>query len=394
MDLAWLSFHNAGSRFLVSVGCPPGPWPFGARVVKGSFELISCLERSLPFFPEGQFAKIAIQLAKELGGGKGERMQILQRQTVRAKMLQVMEYLRRALEEFDPRLLKRSKLVEVEGTSLLDNTAANLELLRNFKAQPDDLLICTYPKAGTTWVQEIVDMVQHGGDKQKCARAPIYERIPFIDLFPMKPISSGLEMAEAMPSPRTLKSHLPVQLLPPSFWEQNCKIIYVARNIKDTIVSYFHFHRMNQAMPKPGNWDQFLENFLTGQIAWGSWFEHVRGWWEAKEHHPILYLFYEDIKEDPTREIQKIAHFLNFELPDPLLKEIVEHTKFETMKSNPMANYLTLPAFVMNQSLSPFMRKGIVGNWKEHFTVAQNEKIDEITSQLLADSGLVFRTEL
>ncbi|XP_013931133.1 PREDICTED: sulfotransferase 1C2-like, partial [Thamnophis sirtalis] len=134
-----------------------------------------------------------------------------------------MEYLRRALEEFDPRLLKRSKLVEVEGTSLLDSTAANLELLRNFKAQPDDLLICTYPKAGTTWVQEIVDMVQHGGDKQKCARAPIYERIPFIDLFPMKPISSGLEMAEAMPSPRTLKSHLPVQLLPPSFWEQNCK---------------------------------------------------------------------------------------------------------------------------------------------------------------------------
>ncbi|KAK9397408.1 sulfotransferase 1C2-like [Crotalus adamanteus] len=198
-----------------------------------------------------------------------------------------MELLRRALKEFDPRLLKRSKLVEVEGISLLDSTAANLELLRNFKAQPDDLLICTYPKAGTTWMQEIVDMIQHGGDKQKCARAPIYERIPFIDLFPIKPISSGLEMAEAMPSPRTLKSHLPVQLLPPSFWEQNCKVIYVARNVKDTIVSYFHFHRMNQALPEPGNWDQFVENFLTGKIAWGSWFEHVRGWWEVKNSHPI-----------------------------------------------------------------------------------------------------------
>ncbi|XP_058037847.1 sulfotransferase 1C2A-like isoform X2 [Ahaetulla prasina] len=262
-----------------------------------------------------------------------------------------MEYLRRAFEEFDPKLLERPNLVEVEGTSLLDNTAANLELLRNFKAQPDDLLICTYPKA-------------------------------------------GLEMAEAMPSPRTLKSHLPVQLLPPSFWEQNCKVIYVARNVKDTIVSYFHFHHMNQRMPKPENWDQFVENFLTGKVAWGSWFEHVKGWWEAKDRHPILYLFYEDIKEDPTREIQKIAHFLNFELPDPILKEITEHTKFETMKSNPMANYLTMPAFVMNQALSPFMRKGVVGNWKEHLTVAQNEKIDEISSRLLAGSGLVFRTEL
>ncbi|KAM3821650.1 sulfotransferase 1C2-like [Vipera latastei] len=305
-----------------------------------------------------------------------------------------MELLRSKWEELDPRLLKRSKLVEVEGTSLLNNTAANLELLRNFKAQPDDLLICTYPKAGTTWMQEIVDMIQHGGDKQKCARAPVYERIPFIDMFPIKPVPSGLEMAEAMSSPRTLKSHLPVQLLPPSFWEQNCKIIYVARNVKDTIDSYYHFHRMNQVMPEPGNWDQFLENFLTGKIAWGSWFEHVRGWWEAKDRHPILYIFYEDIKEDPAREIQKVAQFLDFKLPEPVLKEVAEHTKFETMKANSMANYRTLPAFVMNQDLSPFIRKGIVGGWKEHLTVAQNEKIDEICSRLLAGSGLVFRTEL
>ncbi|KAL7990042.1 hypothetical protein Chor_012708 [Crotalus horridus] len=102
-----------------------------------------------------------------------------------------MELLRRGWENFDPRLYKRLKLVEVEGTSLLDSTAANLELLRNFKAQPDDLLICTYPKAETTWMQEIVDMIQHGRDKQKCARAPIYKRIPFIDMFTIKPTSSG-----------------------------------------------------------------------------------------------------------------------------------------------------------------------------------------------------------
>ncbi|XP_007421487.1 sulfotransferase 1C2-like [Python bivittatus] len=298
------------------------------------------------------------------------------------------------LEEFDPGSLKRSELVEVEGVPLLDTTAANQELLRSFKAQPDDLLICTYPKAGTTWVQEIVDMLQHRGDKQKCARAPMYERIPFIDLFPIKPIPSGLEMAEAMPSPRTLKSHLPVQLLPPSFWEQNCKIIYVARNVKDNMVSYFHFHRMNQGMPEPGNWDQFLENFLIGRITWGSWFDHVRGWWEAKDRHPILYLFYEDMKEDPAREIKKIAQFLGLELPNPLLKEIIEHTKFETMKDNPMANYCTLPAFIMDHNLSPFMRKGTVGDWKEHLTVAQSEKIDDLCSQLLAGSGLDFRMEL
>uniref|UniRef100_A0A670Z9M7 Sulfotransferase n=1 Tax=Pseudonaja textilis TaxID=8673 RepID=A0A670Z9M7_PSETE len=275
-----------------------------------------------------------------------------------------------------------------EGTSLIDNTAENLDLLRNFKAQPNDLLICTYPKAGTTWMQEIVDMVQHGGNKQKCARGPIYNRIPFIDLFPMKPISSG----EVLMIGSLVLSELACFLEDISLLDNNISLY--ARNIKDTIVSYFHFHRMNQRMPEPGNWDQFLENFLAGKIAWGSWFDHVQDWWKAKDHHPILYLFYEDIKEDPAREIQKVAHFLDFELPDPLLKEITEHTKFETMKNNPMANYTTRPAFLMNQALSPFMRKGVVGNWKEHLTVAQNEKIDEISSRLLAGSGLVFRTEL
>ncbi|XP_048373593.1 sulfotransferase 1C2-like [Sphaerodactylus townsendi] len=296
-------------------------------------------------------------------------------------------------EVWDPDWIERSKLVEVEGVTLVSGTAENWSRLWAFAARPDDLLICTYPKAGTTWIQEIVDMVQHGGDPQKCARAPMQKRMPFIDLFLPKPMTSGLEDAEGMPSPRTMKTHLPAQLLPPSFWEQNCKIIYVARNAKDSAVSYFHFHRMNQGMPEPGNWDQFLEAFLVGKVACGSWFDHVRGWWEAKKWHPILYLFYEDMKEDPAREIQKVAQFLGIELTAPVLKRIVQHTTFESMKDNPMANYSTLPTFFLDQGVSPFMRKGVVGDWKVHFTVAQSERLDEICAQKLESSGLVFRTE-
>ncbi|XP_061445439.1 sulfotransferase 1C2-like [Rhineura floridana] len=285
---------------------------------------------------------------------------------------------------------KRLELVEVDGVPLLSGCAERWSRISTFKARPDDLLICTYPKAGTTWMQEIVDMIQHGGDPEKCAQVPIYKRMPFIEMF--SPLFSCLEEAEAMPSPRTLKSHLPVQLLPPSFWEQNCKIIYVARNAKDNAVSYFHFHRMNNRMPEPGTWDQFLEKFLAGKFAWGSWFDHVRGWWEAKDSHQILYLFYEDMKEDPASEIRKVAQFLDQELPEPVLNRIMEHTEFKSMKANPLANYSTMPGY--NHLLSAFMRKGAVGDWKAHFTVAQSERLDDICAQLLGDSGLTFRTQL
>uniref|UniRef100_A0ABM5GSI8 Sulfotransferase n=2 Tax=Pogona vitticeps TaxID=103695 RepID=A0ABM5GSI8_9SAUR len=290
--------------------------------------------------------------------------------------------------------IKRADLVEVDGVHLIDGTAENWESLWGFKAQPDDLLISTYPKAGTTWIQEIVDMIQQEGDSEKCARGPIYDRMPFIDLFLPKPFPTWLEMVESMPSPRTMKTHLPAQLVPPSFWEQNCKIIYVARNAKDNAVSYFHFHRMNQGMPEPGTWDQFLENFLTGKVAWGSWLHHVCGWWEAKDRHPILYLFYEDIKEDPAREIRKVAQFLGQELPESIVNKIVQHTSFESMRTNPMANYSTLPSFIMDQTVSPFMRAGTVGNWKKQFTVAQSERLDDMYAPKLQKSGLNFRYQL
>nr|XP_060636540.1 sulfotransferase 1C1-like [Anolis sagrei ordinatus]XP_060636542.1 sulfotransferase 1C1-like [Anolis sagrei ordinatus] len=294
----------------------------------------------------------------------------------------------------DPSLIKRATLMEIEGVSLNNDTVENWDTLWAFKARPDDILISTYPKAGTTWIQEIVDMIQHRGDSQKCARAPVYQRFPFIDLFLPAPLVSGIDEAETMPSPRTIKTHLQLKLLPPSFWEQNCKIIYVARNAKDNAVSYFHFHRMNKGMPEPGTWEEFLDNFITGKVAWGSWLDHVCGWWEAKDRHPILYLFYEDMKEDPSREIKKVAKFLGIQLTDSLLNQIVQHTAFESMKGNPMANYRTLPDFIMNHTVSPFMRKGLVGNWKEHFTVAQSERLDDAFAEKLRSSGLTFRTQL
>ncbi|XP_034991677.1 sulfotransferase 1C2-like isoform X1 [Zootoca vivipara] len=298
------------------------------------------------------------------------------------------------LEGLDLKSKHCPMLVEFEGVTLLREIEENWDQLKGFQAHPDDLLICTYPKAGTTWMQEIVYMIQHGGDPQKYAQVPIYLRNPFIDLFPPKPLPSGLDVARKMPSPRTIKSHLPIQLLPPSFWKQNCKIIYVARNAKDNAVSYFHFHRMNKFLPEPGTWEEFIERYIAGAVTYGSWANHVRGWWEAKERHPILYVFYEDMKEDPSREIQKVAQFLGIELPEFVLNQIVQHTDFENMKTNPMTNYTTFPSAYLNQSVSPFMRKGTVGNWKEHFTVAQSEQLDHVCAQLLKGSDLNFRTQL
>ncbi|NXX40386.1 ST1C1 Sulfotransferase, partial [Tricholaema leucomelas] len=288
----------------------------------------------------------------------------------------------------------RAELVEFEGVSVTKPVYSALEQLRKFKARPDDLLIATYAKAGTTWTQEIVDMIQQNGDVEKCRRDTTYRRHPFLEWSIPEPSALRLELAEAMPSPRTIKTHLPVQLVPPSFWEQNCKVIYVARNAKDNLVSYYHFHRMNKALPEPGTWEEFMEKFMLGKVLWGSWYDHVKGWWKAKDKHRILYLFYEDMKENPKKEIQKIMKFLEKDLNQEVLNKILHNTSFEVMKENPMANYTKEFQGIMDHSVSPFMRKGSVGDWMNYFTVAQNKKFDEDYKKKMADTSIVFRTEL
>ncbi|XP_003277492.1 sulfotransferase 1C4 [Nomascus leucogenys] len=293
------------------------------------------------------------------------------------------------MEDFTFDGTKRLSVNYVKGILQPTATCDIWDEIWNFQAKPDDLLISTYPKAGTTWTQEIVELIQNEGDVEKSKRAPTHQRFPFLE-WKIPSLGSGLEQAYAMPSPRILKTHLPFHLLPPSLLEKNCKIIYVARNPKDNMVSYYHFQRMNKALPAPGTWEEYFETFLAGKVCWGSWHEHVKGWWEAKDKHRILYLFYEDMKKNPKHEIQKLAEFIGKKLDDKVLDKIVHYTSFDVMKQNPMANYSSIPAEIMDHSISPFMRKGAVGDWKKHFTVAQNERFDEDYKKKMADTRLTF----
>nr|XP_020835149.1 sulfotransferase 1C4-like isoform X2 [Phascolarctos cinereus] len=286
-------------------------------------------------------------------------------------------------------LMDRETASQVRGIALFKSTCDYWNKIWDFQAKPDDVLISSYPKAGTTWLQEIVDMIHNDGDVEKTRRAPINIRMPFIERINSRYV--GLDQANAMPSPRFLKTHLPVQLLPPSFWKENCKIIYVARNIKDNMVSYFHFQRMHKGFPDPGSWEEYFETFLEGKGLWGSWYDHVKRWWEAKDTYPILYLFYEDIKKHPRREIEKVMEFLGKNLDEKVLDKIVYYTSFNVMKNNPMSNYTFEP--LMNHSVSPFMRKGVIGDWKTHFTVAQNERCNEDYREKMADTMLSFSME-
>ncbi|XP_049435992.1 cytosolic sulfotransferase 3-like isoform X2 [Epinephelus fuscoguttatus] len=300
-------------------------------------------------------------------------------------------------------LISRPELFNFHGVWMTHLVTDNWENIQNFQARPDDILIASYPKAGNTWVSYILDLLYFGQTSPgRQTSVPLYARVPFLEVHIPSlqpgswppPIVKGTELVDKLPtSPRIIKTHLPVQFVPKSFWEQNCKIVYVARNAKDSVVSYFHFERMTVINPEPGDWSSYLQRFLEGKVVFGSWYDHVNDWWEKKHSYPNLhYMFYEEMIEDTGRDLDKLSCFLGLSLSAEEKEEILRKVQFDEMKKNNMVNFSTFRA--MDFKMSTFMRNGKVGDWKNHFTVAQSEQFDEDYKNKMKNSTLQFRTEV
>ncbi|CAJ0931945.1 unnamed protein product [Ranitomeya imitator] len=229
----------------------------------------------------------------------------------------------------------------------------------------------TAPPSGTTWMQEIVDLIMLNGDVEKSMRAPCFIKVPFIELN-VDPGMSGVNAANAMESPRLLKTHLPIQLLPPSFWEKNAKVIYVARNAKDCMVSYFHFHRLNKGLPDPGTWNEFYSTFLSGKVALGAVGLTTSSDGEGKRPATRFSTSYTMTQNEKSTKIAKFsgqrADCGGYWRP----RFCSHHILLSHGRKTPNGpNFSALPSlYILDQSISPFMRKGKVGDWKNHFSVS------------------------
>ncbi|XP_020489887.1 cytosolic sulfotransferase 1 isoform X1 [Labrus bergylta] len=296
----------------------------------------------------------------------------------------------------------RPELFDFHGVSMIPSFTENWENIQNFQARPDDVLIASYPKAGSTWLCHIADLLyfrQTSPEREKSLQ--LHLRVPHLEASfvvpgtgpPPKRFNGTETVNNLKNSPRLIRTHLPIQFLPKSFLEQNCKIIYISRNAKDSVVSYFHYERMTILNPEPGDWSSYLQRFMDEKMVFGSWYDHVTGWWKKKQTHSQLHhMFYEDLIEDTGLEIDKLCHFLGLSPSVEEKERIMNQVHFEEMKTNKMVNHSSFR--VMDVNISPFMRKGKVGDWKNHFTVAQNEEFDEVYKKKMKDPTLQFCTEL
>uniref|UniRef100_A0A6M2D3C4 Putative sulfotransferase fat body overexpressed n=1 Tax=Rhipicephalus microplus TaxID=6941 RepID=A0A6M2D3C4_RHIMP len=248
-----------------------------------------------------------------------------------------------------------------------------------------DLYIVTYPKCGTSWMQYIVCSILTRGDPPSNV-VDLNAMAPFIDV-------CGAEIAENHERTGPVVTHIPFTMLRPS---ERAKYIYVARNPYDCAVSCYHF--MKGFIPKTTGdvlFESFLPKFTGGMLAYGDYFDHVLPWYNLREEANVLFLTYEKLKADTAGQIFRIADFIGSEhgamLRDneAMLSKVLDSCSIESMKKihndDPVERVMKLSSFSSSASTSGdedrkvtplesrlegsgFIRKAIVGDWKNYFT--------------------------
>nr|XP_005999671.2 PREDICTED: sulfotransferase family cytosolic 2B member 1-like [Latimeria chalumnae] len=237
---------------------------------------------------------------------------------------------------------------------------------------------------GTTWMQEIVPLIVNEGDLTPVLTVPNWDRVPWLEeIF-------APNLLDDRSSPRAIATHLPYPLMPPTFFTSKAKVIYVMRNPKDVAVSSFHYHGMASFLADPGTFDEFLNKFLSGNVMFGSWFDHVKCWLKVREKDRIMYITYEEMVRDLKGAITKFSNFLGKQLSAETIEGIANHCTFKNMKQNQMSNYSLVPEKIMEQKKSAFLRKGISGDWKNHFTPEQSEHFASVYQEQMKDVDCKF----
>ncbi|KAM5283266.1 amine sulfotransferase-like [Hipposideros larvatus] len=260
-----------------------------------------------------------------------------------------------------------------------------LENIEDFEIRDDDIFIITYPKSGTVWGQQILSSICFEKHRYGTETVETIDRAPFFEYNIRK-----IDFLK-IPSPRIFTSHLPYYLVPKGLKNKKAKIIYIYRNPKDVLNSFFHFSNLMVSLQFTKTMEEYLEKFLDGKVVGSLWFDHIKSWYEHRHDFNILFMMYEEMKMDLRSSVLKISHFLKKELSEEDVEAIVKKATFENMKHDPKANYYDIVhKEVGTRSDGQFLRKGVIGDWKNYLTVKQNERFDRIFQRKMKDFPLKF----
>ena len=136
-----------------------------------------------------------------------------------------------------------------------------------------------------------------------------------------------------------------------------------------------HYYNGNVFLTYSGpDFSSYLPRFVDGLVDNNCIFDYLKDWEsgiKTADNLNACVICYENLHKEPIKELQKLAKFLDREYPEEFLEKVHKATTFDSL--------LQSKEILHKDKDGPIMyRKGKVGDWKNHFNVAESEWFDHV----------------
>ena len=272
---------------------------------------------------------------------------------------------------------------------------ANADLARTWDTDQYDIFICTHQKVGTHLVKKFIVEILRERLKD---RSNIYATgdighgtVPWPEVSVSQHGRAYIDehIAKTHDTPRAWYVHCSYEDMPVRSFHPKSKFVVVFRDPRAVAVSQFYFWKRHPLLSVPDDMmlDDFVRLFIEGDLYFGDYHQHVRGWIDRKDQRipsqNILALSYEDMVNRKFDVARALARFLapNVSFSSQTLRNIALSTEFNTMKQEVTANP---QSFHLNPKV--YFRSGTTNDWEQKLSDIAIAAIDEKTRSRWAGS--------
>ncbi|MCK4871804.1 MAG: sulfotransferase domain-containing protein [Phycisphaerales bacterium] len=158
--------------------------------------------------------------------------------------------------------------------------------------------------------------------------------------------------------------------------------VIIHRDLRDVAASWYFFaHNVStdahadpiKSMEKEEALDYWTENRLPDYVSW------VNGWADGRDPQYGLMIRYEELVADTLGMMRRVFDHYEVGLSDEKVRQIVHKHAFKTATGREAGQ----------EDQHSFNRKGVVGDWVNHFTPELKEKFKKIAGETLQRFGYV-----
>ncbi len=255
-----------------------------------------------------------------------------------------------------------------------------LRIERDITIFPDDIFLTSYPRSGNTWTRFLVGNLVHSE-----------EPVTFLNVERLVPdmYKHGDYYMRHLPRPRILKSH---EVFDPRYK----RIIYIVRDPRDVAISNYHWEMKQRAVKDGIPIEQFLPDWIGGKV-WdrlGNWGDHVTSWLSTRGDRPgFVMLRYEDLIENPARELVKVANLLGIERSPERLARAADLSSADRMRQLEQTQGKKWVQTRYTRQDKPFVRKASSGGWKSILSPQSVAAIEAAWGDIMTSIGYPLSSE-